>query len=274
MDVLMKTVICIKWGDFFGPEYVNRIYGMVERNITPPFELHCFTDNNVGLNKEIISHPLPELGCDVPVNTIGKWRKTALWGEALSGLEGRTALFVDLDTVIVENIDCFFDYGNPQDVIVARNWLKPLHKLGQTTLFRFKVGHQPYMLSDFQKSPQAIADKYRFEQHYVTKHLKSPVVFWPNTWVKHYRHHCLGGYVSRYFKPASLPSGTKIVAFPGGPNPIDAVKGSWDNSEPLLPPLQHLLSAFSKEKRKNKSFGKYLKQYQLPCSWVEEHWKE
>lgn len=270
----MKTIICIKWGDFFGPEYVNRIYGMVKRNVTPPFELHCFTDNAEGLSENIFSHPLPELGCEVPKNTIGKWRKTALWGNDLFGLKGRTALFVDLDTVIVDNIDSFFEFGEPEDVVVARNWLKPLHKLGQTTLFRFKIGHQPYMLSDFQKDPQGVADRYRFEQHYVTKHLKTPIKFWPNDWVKHYRHHCLGGYVSRYTKAARLPIGTKIVAFPGGPNPIDAVNGTWDGGQPLLSPIKHVASAFNRDKRDGKSFVKFLKQYQLPCPWVKEHWKE
>ena len=52
-------------------------------------------------------------------------------------------------------------------MILARNWLKPFSKLGQTTLFRFKVGAQTYLLEDFQKDPQGIAERFQFEQHYV-----------------------------------------------------------------------------------------------------------
>ena len=31
----VKQVLCIKWGTRYGAEYVNRIYGMVSRNLTP-----------------------------------------------------------------------------------------------------------------------------------------------------------------------------------------------------------------------------------------------
>ena len=33
----LKQIICIKWGKKFGADYVNKLYGMVSRNITPPF---------------------------------------------------------------------------------------------------------------------------------------------------------------------------------------------------------------------------------------------
>lgn len=269
----MKRVISIKWGDKYGAEYVNRLYGMLSRNITPPFELHCFTDDRVGIRNEIVCHDLPELGCEHPRNVPGKWRKTALWGKDLDGLTG-PALFVDLDSVIVGNIDCFFDYGEPEDVILARNWLKPHKKLGQTTLFRYCIGAQPYMLENFQKDPQGIAEKYRFEQHYVTNNIKNGVKFWPVEWVKHYRVHCLGNYITRYFKPARLPVGAKIIAFPGEPNPEDALYGRWTGFAPTRP-LEHIKNYFlHKEKRVRKSLRGHLCSFQLPCPWVKEHWRE
>ena len=30
----MRNVICIKWGDKFGASYVNRLYKMVDKNMT------------------------------------------------------------------------------------------------------------------------------------------------------------------------------------------------------------------------------------------------
>ena len=48
----MYTVACMKWGDKYGPEYVNRLYNMVERNTTLPFKFICFTDNADGLLPE------------------------------------------------------------------------------------------------------------------------------------------------------------------------------------------------------------------------------
>ena len=46
-DLLEKSkrnVICIKWGDKFGANYVNSLYNMVERNLTLPHRFICFTD--------------------------------------------------------------------------------------------------------------------------------------------------------------------------------------------------------------------------------------
>lgn len=46
--MLDKNVICIKWGDKFGSEYVNSLYKMVEKKLTIPHRFVCFTDNPEG----------------------------------------------------------------------------------------------------------------------------------------------------------------------------------------------------------------------------------
>ena len=56
----MYSVVCMKWGDKYGAEYVNRLYNMVARNTTLPFKFVCFTDNANGLLPEIESRPLPD----------------------------------------------------------------------------------------------------------------------------------------------------------------------------------------------------------------------
>ena len=157
-------VICFKWGAKYGADYVNRLYGMVARHLSAEFLLHCFTDGASGIRSEVRCHDLPDLGCVVPINVPGMWRKAAVWGADLGGIEG-VALFVDLDSVIVDDLTPLFEFGDPNDVILARNWLKPFSRLGQTTLFRFKVGSQAYLLEDFQKDPQGIAERFQFEQH-------------------------------------------------------------------------------------------------------------
>jgi len=269
-----QYVFCIKWGTLYGAEYVNRLYSMIDRNLTVDYEFVCFTDNTDGLYDNIKTYPLPPLGVDHPKNVPGKWTKTALWQADLFGLKG-VALFVDLDTVIVDNIDCFFEHGDPQDVVVTRNWLKPAQKLGQTTLFRYPIGGNAKVYNDFQLDPQNIADKYQFEQHYVTAQMGKELKFWPKTWVKHYRIHCLtNNYVKRYFKAATIPKGAKIIAFPGWPNPDFAAKGIWQKKQLNHPtPIDHIKDAFTKEKRVSSSFIGHLKSYHKPCEWVLEEWK-
>ena len=63
---MLKQVICINWGTKYGADYINRLYGMVARHITPPFTLTCFTDSTQGIRSEVIVAPLPELNFDLP----------------------------------------------------------------------------------------------------------------------------------------------------------------------------------------------------------------
>ena len=85
----MKQVICISWGPKYGPPYVNRLYGGVARNLTPPFSFTCFTDMAEGLRPEVRAEPLPPLDVAMPTGTKGIWPKARLWGERLGDLPGR-----------------------------------------------------------------------------------------------------------------------------------------------------------------------------------------
>lgn len=271
---MQKNIICIKWGQKFGPEYVNRLYAMARRNITGDFRLICFTDDAKGLREEIDTFPLPELGCEHPKRTRGKWPKIALWGKELFGLSG-TMLFVDLDSVIVDNIDGYFEFGDPNDVILARNWAKPFSRLGQTSVFRFPIGKNPHILENFRKDSQAIADKYRYEQHYVTASVTGGIKFWPGSWTRHFRLHCLPAmWPMRYFKQAKLPKHSKIVTFPGGPNPGDVQFGQWDEKGPHFSTRRaHIAAAFQSSSGVKHPI-KHLKHFVLPVEWIKEHWRE
>lgn len=268
----MKTILCIKWGTRYGPEYVNRIHAMVERNITPPFQVVCFTDDMQGIRKEVRCFDLPELGCPVPTNAPGKWSKVRLWSRELHDLKG-PALFVDLDVVITGDLDPLFSHGNPDDVILARNWVKPLERLGQTSVFRFPIGGHAYLLEDFRKDPEGIAGRYQFEQRYVTRHVRGGIKFWPRGWVSHFRMDCLGPWPLRYLRPPRLPRNTRIVIFPGVPDPSDAILGRWNPREVHRTRWEHLKHTWSPD-RVNKSWFKHIKHYVLPAAWISEHWRE
>jgi hypothetical protein len=268
----VKQVLCIKWGTRYGAEYVNRIHGMVSRNVTPPFRVICFTDNADGIREEVQTLPLPELGCPRPTNAPGKWPKTALWNKDLFGLTG-TGLFVDLDVVITGSLDDFFSFGEPNDVILARNWIRPLERLGQTSIFRFPIGTHHYLLDDFRKDPEGVAGKYQFEQRYVTDAVRGGVKFWPHGWVRHFRLSCLGPWPLRYLRPARLPAGARVVIFPGKPDPSDALVGRWSENSRAGSRWSHVRRMLSHD-RVGSSWLNHLKRFVLPCPWVAEHWSE
>jgi hypothetical protein len=269
----LKQIVCVKWGTKYGPEYVNRLYGMVRRNITPPFRFVCLADTAEGLRPEVEFFELPELGCATPVGTLGKWRKQVLWGETVPGLTG-VVLFIDLDSVIVGSLDGYFSHGDPADVILARNWARPLSRLGQTSVFRFTVGAHPHLLTNFRADPQGIANRFQFEQHYVTHAVTGGIKFWPEAWTCHFRLHCLPKFPLRYFMTARLPPEARIVTFPGGPNPDDVQVGRWNKR---VPPgrtrLEHLKATFGGPRVDDKIW-RHITRYVLPVPWIEQHWRD
>lgn len=271
-----RQILCIKWGTFYGPEYVNILHSMVARNLTGPFKVYCFTDDATGVRPEVTCLPLPELGCEIPPGTWGKWRKSALWSRELPGGLTGVALFVDLDTIIVGNIDGYFTHGNPDDVILARNWVKPLRRLGQTSIFRFKIGSHPYMLDNLRADPGGISRKYQYEQHYVTHGIKTGITFWPKGWTCHFRLHCLPPFPLRYFVPPRLPKGAKIITFPGRPNPDDAATGRWyhDDNDRHRTLREHFKHVLENNRNPNRHYTKRFRDYILPTPWIHEYWRE
>jgi len=268
-----KQVICIKWGTIYGPKYVNVLHSMVARNITGAFRVFCFTDDTRGIRPEVTCLPLPELGVEIPPGIRGKWKKQALWGADLYGVKG-TVLFIDLDSIIVGNIDCYFTHGEPGDVITARNWLKPQSRVAQTTVFRMEVGKHAYMLENLRADPAGIARKYEWEQSYVTHCLRGGFKTWPESWTRHFRMHCLPSWPLRYFRAATLPADARIIACPGGPNPAHVMHGHWRAGAVHRTPWQHLAYCVRNFGRTEKPFLREITCYARPVPWVARHWRE
>lgn len=266
-------IVCVKWGNRYGPQFVNRLYAMVSRNTSQPVRFICLTDDSTGIRPEVECLPLPELPCEHPMRTIGKWKKLVLWSRELHGITG-PLLFVDLDSVIVGNMDGYFTHGDPHQVYLARNWARPTAKLGQTSVFRFFVGENPQILEEFCRDPQGVADKFHFEQHFVTATVKGGIQFWPEAWTRHFRLHCLPKMPFRYFVRPFLPSNARIITFPGGPDPGFVAEGRWDEkSPPNVGPLEHILRGFGPN-RTTPSLWKHLKRYVRRSNWIAEHWRE
>lgn len=262
----MKQVMCINWGTVYGAPYINRLYAMVENHITGPFKLVCFTDTREGVRPEVICHDLPPMPAKMPERTRGKWPKSRLWAETLPDLEG-PVLFLDLDVVITGSLDPFFDYGDPEDVILARNVAKPLHRYGQTSIYRMPVGVLAAAREKFIADPQAAADKYEWEQVFVTKNAPNGIKFWPRRWVRHFRIECLRLFPLNFFFPPRLPNDARVVIFAGYPKPHEAAEGTFREGYEYLPPNEHIARAF----KSPKPFW-MLRRYMLPTPWVQDAW--
>lgn len=268
---MKKQIICIRWGEKYGVDYVNRLYGMVARNITPPFDFYCFTDRPDGVRPEVRCLPLPDLGCELPKTRQGIWGKSRLWRADLGGLSG-PVLFVDLDVVIVGSLDPFFEFGSEEDVILARNPNTPFERLGQTSIYRFPVGKLAPMREIFLADPQRTAETYVFEQRFVTRNAPGGVRFWPRGWVAVFRWHCVRVFPLNYVLAPRLPRRARVVIFPGGLNPPDAIAGRRNARVQARPPLAHILAGIRGER--SVGFFRHLRQFMYPADWVARHWRD
>jgi hypothetical protein len=267
-----KQVICIRWGDAYGPEYVNRLFGMVARHLTPPFTFHCITDDGAGLRPEVGVIPLPELGFTLDGIRHGVWDKSRLWQVQLGGLEG-PVLFMDLDVVVTGPLDDFFRWGDPARVVMMRNPTTPFERLGQTSLYRFPVGGLTALWDTFRADPVRVAAAHKFEQRFVTRNAPGGPLFWPRGWAVHFRHHCARSFPLNYLAEPRLPTGARVVVFAGGLNPPDAIAGRWDPSLPVQSRADHVRAALTAPEHRGGRWA-HLRHYIKPTSWVREAWVE
>lgn len=91
----MLEVACIKWGEKYSSDYVNRLFNSVERNLTIAHDFVCYTDNPKGVLCQ--TKPLPD-------GLRGWWNKLYLFSL------NKNILFFDLDCVITGELDTLAKY--------------------------------------------------------------------------------------------------------------------------------------------------------------------
>ena len=219
----MVNIICMKWGNKFPANYVNRLYGMVERNLSLPFRFVCFTEDDNNIRNEVEIQPLPEL--DLPANAPERgWRKLTVFKENFGGLSGKT-LFLDLDVVIVDSLDKFFTY--PGDFLIAHDKKNPKKIEGNSSVFRFEIGQYSQILSYFETNAEQVKQEVRHEQAYLSReiHKLGKLEYWPDEWVPSFKYRCCPSWLKSWLQAPFIPDGAKIILFHGLPNPPEAIKG-------------------------------------------------
>lgn len=217
------NIICMKWGKKYGPEYVNKLFGMVSRNLNLPFVLTCFTDDSEGINPNIRIYDLPSL--TLPDNLPERgWNKLSTLRKDLGDLSGE-ALFLDLDVVIVGNIDDFFTY--PADFAIIKDAKLKRRITGNSSVYRFRIGEHEDILNRFETDFESVKKEHRNEQAYLSHeiHKKGMISYWPEKWCPSFKYHCMKPWPLSYFLDPIVPSDAKIIIFHGHPEPHEAIAG-------------------------------------------------
>ena len=244
---MKQTIICMKWGTRYSSEYVNRLWSMIKRHTSRDTRLVCYTDDTTDINSEVKCYPLPE-SCVPDRVKRQTWEKVCLWYSELEGIEG-DVLFMDLDIVITGSIDVFFDYKPDISFCVIENWTQKGMEIGNTSIFRFRVGSHSYLADYMKTNGEDVLSKYRIEQIYISKEIKE-MEFWPREWCASFKHTIMPAWPLNLFMSAQLPNNTKIVCFTGKPDPDEARDGIW-----------------------KAPWYKKCYKYVRPTPWIAEHWR-
>lgn len=242
------NVLCIKWGRKYGPEYVNTLQSMVRRHLHRPFRFVCLTDDAVGIGPQVEVKPIPAVGFDEfdqrrPWTFSHGWLKLTSFADPLYDLRGRT-LFLDLDIVVLDSLDVFFE--QPGEFIVIRDWDRS-DGTGNTSAYLFTIGAHTDALEYLKNEyPRSIAGV-RNEQTFITGFLgrQGKVSYWPDAWCRSFKRHCMRRGIMGWFAEPAVPPGARIIVFHGKPNPPDVIAGVS---------------------------GKWYRRV-LPTPWVVENWR-
>lgn len=99
------SIVCVKHGRKYGPEYVNRLHAMLRRHQPGAWQFVCITDDPTGLD------PAVDVIDISTIKVAGWWTKIAMFDPRIA-LRHDTVLYLDLDTVVVGPLE-FLDGLTP-----------------------------------------------------------------------------------------------------------------------------------------------------------------
>lgn len=225
----MNTIVCLKWGTKYSPQYVNVLYNMCKRHCTVPFEFVCMTEDARDLSPNITVKPLP----NIPLH--GWWLKP--WVFSKENNFQSDILFLDLDIVIHDNIDKLWTFS-PNDFCIIRDFTRqqnPNWKKFNSSVFRF-TPRECYLVWDtFYKDHQRITTKNHGDQDYLYTILQNQAKTWPDNWIRSYKWEMRDRNDVKFvngkrnfvdIKEPTVIRDSCIAVFHGEPNPHD-VKDPW-----------------------------------------------
>lgn len=256
----METVniVTIKWGNYLMPKEYNILFNAIKRNTTFNIKFYCFTDNSEGLDKEIITKPLPKFNTTKQSEIKYAYQKEAgLCDDNLEGLKGERVFFFDYDTIILDNLDDVFNIPKGDEFWILRDFVNKKYDktVGQASFYSWRVGTLGWIKEEFEKDPKKIIDKYyTASQEYLSGMVFKKygyLNYFPDYVCASFKTHCVPKFfLFRFFLVPKFPKGYKMLTFHGRPKIQDAIDGQW--------PEKNL-------------FKKIYKKI-LPAKWIEKYY--
>jgi len=151
------NIICVKWGEKYSHDYVNKLYSMIKKNSCGNnFKFHCYTDNAEGI--------LSDINIIKIKSDLTKWWPKL---DLLNIFDKGTNILFDLDIVVLNPLERLFSVRTRTVSLLYSQWkegfVAPMEKF--STLYNSSImkwqddqGHEIY--SYFQKNKDMILTKY------------------------------------------------------------------------------------------------------------------
>lgn len=174
------TVLCVRFGNRYGRDYVERLRNMISRNLTIPYEFVCLTDdhNLISGVRSIVQKP----------GGYAKlwWHKVHMFDPQLD-ISGRI-LYMDLDVVVHANLDrivlsCGKDFYGIKDF--NRKFHPGWNSLNSSVM-SWVHGTQTDIWSEFTRDKMA-AQRLHGDQDWIWKIAKNRIKFFPTEWIQSYK---------------------------------------------------------------------------------------
>ncbi len=115
---MQNTILCVKWGDKYGNEYVEKLKDQVEKNCSVSFNFYCLTDNPT----QPYDVQLPTTWADYENGNFWAYRKMYMFNEETIDITGDRFLYLDLDVIIQQDLKYFFELDMERPYIVKGWW--------------------------------------------------------------------------------------------------------------------------------------------------------
>ncbi len=228
------SVVCLKWGTPYPPEYVNVLQRAVRDHLSYPHRFVCITDVADGLSPDVEVAELPEIPIARAKWATGYWPKLAVFKKGMFA-ENEIILYLDVDIVIVDSLDPLVDLIDKEKGLrIIREWNPDIWRMvpvqmrpdrgGNGSVIGFIAGEQTHLFDDFAAAPEETNSTYGLDQVYITREAKNRR-YWPEGWNASFRRMCVPHWpLNLVFHEIHKPADGKIVVFHGIPNPTDLIQ--------------------------------------------------
>jgi hypothetical protein len=218
------NLIVVKWGKLYSPEYVVNLFEGAKRYTDRPFQFYVFTDDTEHLPLDRSWHFIKLPDWTVKANG-GWWYKMEIFNQQ-HGIYGRN-LYIDLDTVIVDDLFPFWNEITTKDLYICRDFnrqfIKNINK-ANSSVMGWQNNSMNTLYKNFVIDNKKHMAKFRGDQDFIDA-FQPTKIYWQDVWATSWKWECWRGgkknptdYKFEELNTIIKPE-TKILVFHGQPNP-------------------------------------------------------